>query len=554
MRELRSDVVRKGVEATPHRSLFRALGLTDEDLEKPLIAVVNSWNEVVPGHVHLRELAEAVKDGVREKGGTPLEFNTIAICDGIAMGHEGMKTPLPSRELIAASVELMIKAHRFDAMVMVASCDKIVPGMVMAACRLNIPTVFVTGGNMLPGSLNGREIAFSHVYEAIASYKADKISLDTLLEIERSVCPGPGSCAGMYTANTMACLVEAMGLSLPGCGATPAVYSEKIKIARESGRKVMELLERDLSVLEIVNEQSIENAIRVDMALGGSTNTVLHLSAIAREAGFNLPLERFDELSRTTPHLCNMNPAGPYYMKDLYFAGGVQALMKELEGLLNLDVLTVTGNTLRENLKTAKVVNRKVIRPLSRPVHREGGIAILWGSLAPKGSVVKQSAVDPLMMKFRGEARVFDREEDAVSAILNKEITEGTVVVIRYEGPKGGPGMREMLAPTSAISGMGLERSVALITDGRFSGATRGPAVGHVSPEAIEGGPIALVREGDEIEIDIPNRKLELLIDEREMEKRRKKWRPPQRKIERGFLSLYSKVAGSASEGAVFKV
>ena len=554
MKKLRSDKVKKGIERLPHRALFKAAGLTDSDLEKPLIAVANSWNEIIPGHVHLDKLAEAVKQGVREGGGTPLEFNTIGICDGIAMGHEGMRTPLPSREIIAASVELMIEAHQFDAMVAIAACDKIEPGMVMAALRLNVPTIFVTGGCMLAGEWKGRRLGINHLFEAISKAKKGEISEEDLKGLEDYGLPGPGSCAGLYTANTMAILIEALGLSLPGAGTAPAVSAERVRIARESGKQIMYLLEHDIKPRDIVTYEAVENAIRVDMALGGSTNSVLHLMAIAHEAGVKLSLEDFDEISKTTPVLAKINPAGPYFVEDLHRAGGVLAVMKELEPLLNLDVLTVTGKTLKELLKDVKVRDREVIRSRDNPYSKEGGIAILWGSLAPEGAVVKQSAVAPEMLKFEGEAIVFDREEDAVKAILDGKIKEGQVIVIRYEGPKGGPGMREMLAATSAITGAGLEKSVALITDGRFSGATRGPCIGHVSPEAAEGGPIALVKNGDIILIDIPNRRLDLKVPPEELEERKKHWKPPEPKVKTGYLRLYSSIAESASKGAVWKI
>ncbi len=553
MKKFRSVIVREGVEKAPHRSLFKAVGLSEEDLNKPLIAVVNSWNEIVPGHIHLDKIASFVKKGIKEAGGTPLEFNTIAICDGIAMGHKGMLYSLPSRELIAASVESMIQAHMFDAMVLIASCDKILPGMMMAAARINIPTVFVTGGNMLPGIYKGEKVGVSSVFEAVSLVKAGKMSLNEIKELESFACPGAGSCSGMYTANTVSCLIEALGMSLPYCGATPAVNALKYRLAEESGRKVVELLERNIKPSDILTDEAFENAVRVDMALGGSTNSVLHLMAIAHETGVKLPLEKFDELSRETPHLCNMNPAGPYFLSDLFEAGGVPALMKELKPLLNLNVLTVTGKTLKENIEKAKVLNRGVIKPLNNPLHKEGGIAILKGNLAPEGAVVKQSAVDASMLKFVGEAKVFNSEEEAVEAVLNKKVESGQVVVIRFEGPKGGPGMREMLTVTSAIVGMGLSKSVALITDGRFSGATRGPAIGHVSPEAAEGGPIALVEDGDKIKIDIPKRTLTLAVEEKVLKERLNGWKPPKPKVRRGYLYWYSKIAGSASKGAIWK-
>ncbi len=553
MKKFRSVIVREGVEKAPHRSLFKAVGLSEEDLNKPLIAVVNSWNEIVPGHIHLDKIASFVKKGIKEAGGTPLEFNTIAICDGIAMGHKGMLYSLPSRELIAASVESMIQAHMFDAMVLIASCDNILPGMMMAAARINIPTVFVTGGNMLPGIYKGEKVGVSSVFEAVSLVKAGKMSLNEIKELESFACPGAGSCSGMYTANTVSCLIEALGMSLPYCGATPAVNALKYRLAEESGRKVVELLERNIKPSDILTDEAFENAVRVDMALGGSTNSVLHLMAIAHETGVKLPLEKFDELSRETPHLCNMNPAGPYFLSDLFEAGGVPALMKELKPLLNLNVLTVTGKTLKENIEKAKVLNRGVIKPLNNPLHKEGGIAILKGNLAPEGAVVKQSAVDASMLKFVGEAKVFNSEEEAVEAVLNKKVESGQVVVIRFEGPKGGPGMREMLTVTSAIVGMGLSKSVALITDGRFSGATRGPAIGHVSPEAAEGGPIALVEDGDKIKIDIPKRTLTLAVEEKVLKERLNGWKPPKPKVRRGYLYWYSKIAGSASKGAIWK-
>ncbi len=551
--DLRSDVIKKGLERGPHRSLLRAIGLSDKELGQPLIAVVNSHNEIVPGHIHLNKIAEAVKRGVQTEGGTPLEFNTIAICDGIAMGHQGMCAPLPSREIVAASVELMVQAHMFDALVMIASCDKIVPGMLMAACRMNLPSIFVTGGPMLPGIYRGEETAINQVYEAIGRVKAGLMSEKEFEELERVACPGPGSCAGMYTANTMACIVEALGMSLPGSAATPAIYQEKTALAEESGRQVMKLLKSNLIPSQIITLDSLENAIRVDLALGGSTNTVLHLIATGLEFGIDLTLDTFDDLSRSTPHICDMNPAGPHYLKDLYEAGGIPAVMKEIKGLLNLDVIGVTGKTLRETLEGVQVTNREVIRTLSNPVHREGGIAILRGNLAPNGAVVKQTAIDPSMLRFSGESRVFDREEEALKAVLDGEVEEGQALIIRYEGPKGGPGMREMLATTSAIVGRGLESSVVLITDGRFSGATKGPVIGHVAPEAMEGGPIAVVEDGDKIEVDIPSRRLDVSLTEDEISERLKGWKPKRPTIEKGYLGLYSRITESADKGAVWR-
>ena len=551
---LKSVNVKVGIEKAPHRSLFKALGLNDKDLSKPLIAVVNSWNEVVPGHVHLNRIAEAVKQGVKEAGGTPLEFNTIAICDGIAMGHEGMRNPLPSRDLIADSVELMINAHCFDAMVCICSCDKIIPGMLMAACRLDIPAIFVTGGPMLPGNFKGEKIGLSNIFEAISAFKSGKISLEDFKLIENCCCPTVGSCSGMYTANTMQCLTEALGLSLPYSATTPAIYAEKLRIARDSGRMIISLLEKKITARKIVNRYSIENAIMVDMALGGSTNTVLHLIAIANEAEVELPIEKFDEISRKTPCLTSINPAGKHFVLDLHEAGGIPAIMKELSKNLHLKCLTVTGKTVGENIKNAKVLRRDVIKSVENPVYPEGGIAILKGSLAPEGAVVKQSAIHPSMLKFKGKAKVFNCEEDAVKAMIDGEIKEGSTIVIRYEGPKGGPGMREMLAATSTLRGLGLEFNVALITDGRFSGATAGPCIGHVSPEAAEGGPIAIVEDEDEIEIDIPARKLNLNISAKEVKKRLEEWVPPKPKVTKGYLYRYSKLVSSASKGATLKI
>ncbi|MHC1569122.1 MAG: dihydroxy-acid dehydratase [Candidatus Syntropharchaeia archaeon] len=537
--KLKSKKVFEGIERTPHRALFRAVGLGDGDFDKPLIAVVNSWNEIVPGHIHLKEVAKFVKQGIREAGGIPLEFNTIGICDGIAMAHEGMRNPLPSREVIADSVELMINAHCFDGMVGIASCDKIVPGILMAMARLDIPSVMVTGGPMKPGRYKGKKIDLSTVFESISSFKSGKIRKEDLEEIERNACPGAGSCAGMFTANTMGCLTEAMGMSLPGCATSHAVDSSKLEIAKESGKAVLHLLEEGITARRIINRKSMENAIIVDLALGGSTNSVLHLSAIAKEAGIDLELDVFDELSRKVPHICNMSPAGEHRMSDLDEAGGIPAVMKQLEKMLNCDAITVSGKTVGENIKDAKIKDKSVIRSIESPYHREGGLAILRGNLAPDGAVVKQSAVQESMLKHRGPARVFDREEDAIEEIYAGKIEEEEVIVIRYEGPKGGPGMREMLGATSAVVGRGLER-VALITDGRFSGATRGPCIGHVSPEAMDGGPIAIVRDGDMISIDIPKRTLEIEISEDEMKLRMEKWEKPEPKVKSGALFRYS--------------
>jgi dihydroxy-acid dehydratase len=550
---MRSDDVKKGVERTPHRSLFKAMGYTDEELERPLIGVVNTFNELCPGHAHLSSITNAVKMGITHAGGTAFEFGTIGICDGIAMGHEGMKYSLPSREIIADSIETMVEAHRLDGFAVVASCDKIVPGSLMAVARINIPSILVTGGPMMPGSFRGESIDLvKGAFEGVGRYKAGEITLEELKEIENRSCPGCGSCAGMFTANTMACVTEALGMSLPTCATTHAVDARKVRLAKRSGMALMELVEKNLTPSEIMTWEAFQNAIRVDLALGGSTNTVLHIPAIAREAGVKLEISIFDELSRSTPHLCDLRPAGPYSLRDLDDAGGVPAVMRRLEHMLN-DCVTVTGKTVKANISGAEVHREDVIRPLSRPVHREGGIAILYGTLAPKGSVVKQTAVKKEMHRHQGPARVYDSEEAAVRAIGAGEIEEGDVVIIRYEGPKGGPGMREMLSPTSMLIGMGLGEKVALVTDGRFSGGTHGPCIGHVSPEAAEGGVIALVRDGDTISIDIPNRRLDLLVDKEELGKRKKDMTHPREKIKKGYLRLYQRLVSSADEGAVLK-
>ncbi|MCX8153800.1 MAG: dihydroxy-acid dehydratase, partial [Candidatus Bathyarchaeota archaeon] len=481
---MRSDEIKKGIDRAPHRALLKALGLTDKDIEKPFIGIASSYTNIVPGHIHLRSIADAVKEGVIAAGGTPFEFNTIAICDGIAMGHEGMRYSLPSRELIADSVESMVQAHRLDALVLVTNCDKITPGMLMAAARLDIPAIVVTGGPMESGIFKGEKVGVNTVFEGMGKVIAEKMTLEELAELETAACPGCGSCNGMFTANTMACLTEALGMSLPYCATALAASAQKLRIAKETGEKIVELLRRKLTPSKILTRETFENAIAVDMALGGSTNSVLHLSAIAREAGISLPLSLFDEISRRVPHLCNMVPSGPHDMEELHNAGGIPALMKELSPLLHLDALTVTGKTVKDNIQEAKISNATVIHPLTAPVHKGGGIAILSGNLAPKGAVVKTVAVSPKMLKHTGPARVFDSEAEAVASMKKREIQPGDVVVIRYEGPKGGPGMPEMLVPTATISGMGLSESVALVTDGRFSGATRGPCIGHVAPEA----------------------------------------------------------------------
>ncbi|MBT9149658.1 MAG: Dihydroxy-acid dehydratase [Dehalococcoidia bacterium] len=549
---MRSDTLKKGLQRAPHRSLLKACGVMDEDMEKPFIAVVNSWTEIVPGHIHLRGIADAVKEGIREAGGLPFEFHTIAVCDGLAMGHDGMRYSLPSRDVIANSIEIMVRAHALDGMVMIPACDEIVPGHLMAAGRLDIPTIVVTGGPMLPGEFKGKNVDIIDVFEAVGMVSDGKMGMDDLKELEGCACPGAGTCAGMFSANTLACGVEALGLSLPGCGCAHAVDARKIRIARQSGKEIVSLTSRNITAREIMTYEAFLNWIRVSLAVAGSTNDVLEILAIARETGIEMSLDIFDELSRTTPHICNMRPGGSYTLWDLDRAGGVPAIMKRLEPLLNLECLTVSGRTVGENIASVKIANEDVIRPLDNPVHGSGGLAILYGSLAPKGAVVKQTAVVESMLRTRGRARVFDSEEEAFEAITGGKIHRGDVVVIRYEGPKGGPGMREMLGPTSAISGRGLADSVALITDGRFSGGTRGPCIGHIAPEAAEGGPIALVAEGDYISIDIPNRRIDLEIDKTEFEKRRRDWRPRKKEV-RGYLREYGQGCLSPEHGASMK-
>ncbi len=549
---MRSEEIKEGLGRAGHRALLHSLGVTRDELNKPFVAVVNSFSEIVPGHVHLRRLAEAVKAGIRAAGGVPFEFNTIAICDGLAQGHSGMYYSLPSRDLIADSIELTVEAHKFDAMVMLPSCDKIVPGHLMAAARLDLPTIVVTGGPMLPGYWRGQKLTLVDAREAIGRVKTGKLSELELAEIEQAACPGPGSCAMMATANTMACVTEALGMSLPYCAMTHAEDAAKDRLAQESGRQVVELLKKNVKPSDVMKPESFENAITVDVALGGSLNTVLHLPAIASELGIKIPLERFDEVSRRVPHLCALKPAGPHTALDFAKAGGVPALMKQLESLLNLSALTVTGKMLSKNIERAKVLNSEIIRPLSKPINREGSIAVLKGNLAPRGAVVKQVAVSAKMRKHEGPARVFDCLEDALKALDDKKIKRGNVVVVRYEGPRGGPGMREQHMLASLLMGMSLGESVALVTDGRFSGSTRGPMIGHVSPEAAEGGPIAVVQDGDRIRIDIPNRKLELVISEEELQQRLQRWRAPSKKI-KGYLARHAKMVGPADEGATLR-
>ncbi len=552
----RSRRMIEGLEKAPHRSLFKAMGYTDEELAKPIIGVVNAGNELIPGHIHLDRITEAVKAGVRMAGGTPMEFRVIGMCDGTAMHHEGMKYSLMSREVIADSIEVMAMGQPFDGLVLVTNCDKIIPGMLMAAMRLNIPSIIVSGGPMLAGMWEGKKVDLISVFEGVGAVKAGKMTETQLAELENAACPGCGSCAGMFTANSMNCLSETIGLALPGNGTIPAVSAARIRLAKKAGMQIMRLVEKDIKPRDIATLEAFENAIAVDMALGCSTNTVLHLMAIAHEAGVPLSLKTFDEMSRRVPHICSLRPGGPHFLEDLDRAGGIPAVMKEIskKDLLHLNVLTVTEKTVGENIALAKNKDKTVIRPIDDPYEPEGGLAILYGNLAPEGAVIKQSAVSAQMRAFTGRARVFDSEEEATQAILEGKIKAGDVVVIRYEGPKGGPGMREMLTPTSAIVGMGLDKEVALITDGRFSGGTRGAAIGHVSPEAAAGGPIALIQEGDLIEINLPEKRLELKVSEEELQQRRAAWKPLPPKIKAGYALRYAKMVSSASEGAILKL
>ena len=553
---MKSDNVKKGMQQAPHRSLFNALGLTEEEMDKPLIGIVSSYNEIVPGHMNLDKIVEAVKMGVALAGGVPREFPAIAVCDGIAMGHIGMKYSLVTRDLIADSTEAMALAHQFDALVMVPNCDKNVPGLLMAAARINIPTIFVSGGPMLAGRVHGKKTSLSSMFEAVGSYSAGKIDEEEVRYYENHACPTCGSCSGMYTANSMNCLTEVLGMGLRGNGTIPAVYSERIKLAKHAGMQIMELLKKDIRPRDIITKESMMNALTMDMAFGCSTNSMLHLPAIAHEIGFDFNIKFANEISEKTPNLCHLAPAGPTYMEDLNEAGGIYAVMKEISklNLLNLDCMTVTGKTVGENIKDAVNFDPEVIRTIENPYSKTGGLAVLSGNLAPDGSVVKRSAVVPEMMEHSGPARVFDCEEDAIEAIKGGKIVAGDVVVIRYEGPKGGPGMREMLNPTSAIAGMGLGSTVALITDGRFSGASRGASIGHVSPEAAVGGPIALVEEGDIIEINIPEYKINLKISDEEMAKRKAKWQPREPKVTTGYLARYAAMVTSGDRGAILEV
>jgi dihydroxy-acid dehydratase len=555
---MRSHIATKGVARAPHRSLMKALGLTDREISQPLIGIANSANELIPGHMHLDTIVTAVKAGIRMAGGTPMEFSTIGVCDGIAMNHGGMHYSLASRELIADSIEVTATAHPFDAIVMVPNCDKIVPGMLMAAARLNIPAIFVSGGPMFAGRHpddRNKKIDLVSVFEAVGAVQTGKMTQADLARIEDAACPSCGSCAGMFTANSMNCLTEAIGMALPGNGTIPAPMSERIRLAKETGIKIMELLDTGLTPDKIITRASFLNSLVVDMALGCSTNTVLHLKAIAAEADIDIDLALINKISSKTPHLCSLSPGGTDHIEDLHFAGGIQAVMKELSDhdMLDLACMTATGSPLGENLKPVRVQNANVIKPVETPYHKQGGLAVLFGNLAPEGCVVKQSAVLPEMMTHTGPARVFDCEEDATAAIMERRINPGDVIVIRYEGPAGGPGMREMLTPTSAIAGMGLDSTCALITDGRFSGGTKGASIGHVSPEATQGGLIAIVEENDEIRIDIPSKQIELMVSEQEIAKRFTHWEKPEPKIKRGYMARYARMVSSAGNGAIFK-
>ena len=550
---MRSDVIKKGVARAPHRSLLKALGITDEEMNKPFIGVAQAANEVIPGHLHLKNIAQAVKDGIRMAGGVPFEFSTIGVCDGLAMNHEGMKYSLPSRELIADSIEVMVRAHAFDALVLVPNCDKIVPGMIMGALRVNIPTILVSGGPMLAGFYQGKNISLSNVFEAVGKFQTDSISEQELKEVEGCACPGIGSCAGLFTANSMNIWAEAAGIALPGNGTIPAVDARRIRLAKHTGMRIMELLKKDVKFLDIITKKAIENAIAVEMALGGSSNTMLHSLAITFEAGIPFDIDDFNRIREQVPQLCSLSPAGEYHIQDLDRAGGISALLKELsrKKIINLGEITVTGKNIGQNIENAFILDNEVIRTIENSYNPKGGIVFLKGNLAPQGAVVKSSAVHPDMLRHEGPARVFESEEESTKAILEGKIKKGDVIVIRYEGPKGGPGMREMLTPTSAIAGMGLDKDVALITDGRFSGATRGASIGHIVPEAAAGGPIAIVREGDIIKIDIPQKRLDLKIDEEEIKRRLDKLKLPSSTGKSGYLKYYTNFVGPADKGAV---
>jgi dihydroxy-acid dehydratase len=552
---MRSDLMKNGLERAPHRSLCKAMGYTDEELSRPIIGIANSANEVIPGHKHLHEVAAAVKMGIAMAGGTPMEFSTIGVCDGIAMGHQGMKYSLISREIIADSIEIMGTAYPFDGMVMIGNCDKIIPGMLMAMLRLNIPSLILSGGPMLAGKAGDKTVDLITVFEGVGARKTEKITEEELNQLENNACPGVGSCSGMYTANSMNCLCEALGLALPGNGTIPAVYAERIRLAKEAGKKIMHLVTNNIKPRDIATPRAFENAMHMEMALGSSTNTVLHLPAIAHEAGIKLELKMFNDISAKTPNLCKISPAGPAHMEDLYRAGGITAVMGELvkKDLLDLTQKTVTGKTLKEIIGSAHSLDENIIHPIESPYSPDGGLAILFGNLAPDGAVVKKSAVDPSMLKHSGPARIFDSEEDAMAAIMNGKIVKGDVIVVRYEGPKGGPGMREMLSPTAALAGAGLDKDVALITDGRFSGGTRGAAIGHVSPEAQEGGVIGIIHEGEIIDIDIPKRSLNVRLSDEDIKNRLKEWKQPDFKVKKGYLYRYARQVTSASTGAIFK-
>ncbi len=551
--KLRSDKITKGINAAPQRTLLRALGLSDNEIGRPLIGIVSSYNEIVPGHMNIDKIVNAVKQGVSLAGGVPIVFPAIAVCDGIAMGHEGMKYSLVTRELIADSTEAMATAHPFDGLVMVPNCDKNVPGLLMAAARLNVPTIFVSGGPMLAGTVDGHKVSYSNVSEAVSEYRVGKIDDEKVSEYEHKACPSCGSCSGMFTANSMNCLTEVLGMGLPGNGTIPAVYSARLRLAKDAGYRIVDMVEKDIKPRDIMTEAAFKNALTIDMALGCSTNSMLHLPAIAHECGINLHLDMANDISDKTPNLCHLAPAGSHYIEQLDEAGGIRAVMHEIDklGLLDTSLMTCTGKTIAENIKGCEIKNTEIIHPITNPYSKEGGIAVLKGNLAPDGCVVKRSAVAPEMMSHKGKARVFDCEEDALNAIYDGKINPGEVVVIRYEGPKGGPGMREMLNPTSAIMGSGLGNSVALITDGRFSGATRGAAIGHVSPEAAVGGPIALIEEGDTIEIDIPKNTINVLVSDEVLEERRKAWTPREPRITTGYLARYAKLVSSGCSGAV---